>query len=121
VTVPKKNKAILFQIWNANTGELLGTVPRTKKQKPIISFKWHPNNTMIAATDGIKKNIHVWNYRGEHLMELSNTSMPMQFSKDGRLLATGGVLANSKTDTGYIWEFFITPPPERIGQNFVTR
>ncbi|CAN5750582.1 hypothetical protein BH24ACI3_BH24ACI3_00040 [soil metagenome] len=121
VTVPKKNKNILFQIWDANTGELLGTVPRTKKQKPIISFKWHPNNTMIAATDGIKKNIHVWNSRGQHLMELSNTSMPMQFSQNGRLLATGGVLANTKTDTGYIWEFFTTPPPERLGQNFVRR
>ncbi|MEJ7848958.1 MAG: hypothetical protein WKF92_12815 [Pyrinomonadaceae bacterium] len=115
VTTPRKNKAVLFHIWETETGKLLATVPKAKKQDMVWSIKWSPNQDMIATSGGLKKEINIWNIKGEHLQTLSNSTMPMQFSDDGRYLATGGTVANSKVDIGYIWEFPLDPIEERLG------
>lgn len=115
VTKPRKNKAVLFQIWETETGRLVASVPRAKKQGVPISIKWSPNSEMIVTSEGLKNEVKVWNSKGEHIQNLSNSTMPMQFSDDGKYLATGGVLANSKVDTGYLWEFSNDPIEERLG------
>ena len=114
VTVPRKNKAILFQIWETETGTLLATAPRAKSQDSPVSIKWNPANTMIATAEGVDKVVKLWSIKGELLQTLSNSSMPMEFSDDGRYLATGGVLANTKTNTGYLWEFGLEEDVERL-------
>lgn len=114
VTVPRKNKSILFQVWETETGKLIATVPREKKQDSPISIKWSPDNKMLAITEGVEKEVKLWSVAGTHLQTLAFSKMPMQFSDDGKFLATGGVLANTKTDTGYLWEFGRTEANERL-------
>jgi FOG: WD40 repeat len=115
VTVPRKDKTILFQVWETETGRLLATAPRAKKEDSPISIKWSPDNSMILTTDGVKEDVKVWSQTGTLVQTLVNTSMPMEFSPDGRYLVTGGTLANRKEDTGYIWEFPVGPVKERLG------
>jgi WD40 repeat protein len=114
VTVPRKNKAILFQIWETETGTLVATVPRAKNQDSPILIKWNQANTIIATAEGVEKEVKLWSLKGELLQALSNSRMPMEFSDDGKYLATGGVLANTKTNTGYLWEFGLKENLERL-------
>ncbi len=117
LTVPRKNKSVLFQVWETETGKLLTTVPRVKNQDSPISIKWNPAGTMIATVEGVEKEVKLWSKTGELLQTLRNSKMPMQFSEDGKYLATGGVLANTKTDTGYLWEFGLTEKNEQLALN----
>ena len=105
VTRPRKNKTVLYQLWETDTGKLLATVPRGKDEDAIISLKWNPNDYHLATSQGFKDNIKVWNMKGELLQTLKNTTVPMEFSNDGKFLATGGRLADNKTDIGYVWAF----------------
>lgn len=113
ITIPRKNKRILFQIWNAETAELVKTVPRVKGQDSIVSLKWHPDGEMFATAEGLDENVKLWNTDGDLLQTLSFTSMPMNFSSDGKFLITGGKLSDRKTDTGYIWKLGDETPPEQ--------
>ncbi len=113
-TVPRKNKSVLFQVWETETGKLLATVPRAKNQDSPVSIKWSPDNKMIATAEGVEKEVKLWSTTGQLLQTLRNSKMPMEFSEDGRYLATGGVLANVKTDTGYLWEFGLKETDERL-------
>ncbi len=103
-TTPRKDKSIFFQIWETNTGKLLATVPRKKGENSLISLKWSPDNQLIATTNGLRNDVQLWNLNGEHLQTLANTTFPMKFSDDGKLLATGGKTADPKNDIGYIWD-----------------
>lgn len=115
-TRPRKNKAVLFQLWETDTGKLIATVPRGKDEDAVISLKWNPNDGYFATSQGFKDDIKVWNTKGELLQTLKNTTVPMEFSGDGKFLATGGRLANNKTDIGYIWAFAGEPlDDERLG------
>lgn len=115
-TRPRKNKTVLFQLWETDTGKLIATAPRAKNEDAIISLKWNPNDSYFATSQGFKDDIKIWNTRGEHLQTLKNTTVPMEFSGDGKILATGGRLANNKTDIGYIWAFAGEPlDDERLG------
>lgn len=105
VTRPSKNKSVLYQLWETDTGRLLATVPRAKNEDAVISLKWNPNDYHFATSQGLKDDIKVWNMKGELLQTLKNTTVPMEFSSDGKFLATGGRLANNKTDIGYVWAF----------------
>jgi WD40 repeat protein len=102
-TVPKKNKAILFQIWETLTGKLVATIPRKKGENSLFSLKWSPDNQLIAVTKGLKENITLWNLNGENVQTLANTTFPMKFSDDGKFLATGGKTNDPKNDVGFIW------------------
>ncbi|MEO6334893.1 MAG: WD40 repeat domain-containing protein [Pyrinomonadaceae bacterium] len=114
VTVPRKNKSVLFQVWETESGKLLATVPRGQKQDSVISIKWSPDNLMIATAVGVEKEVKLWSVKGELLQALTDSKMPMQFSDDGKYLATGGVRANTKLDTGYLWEFGRAEKDERL-------
>ena len=115
-TRPRKNKLVLFQLWETDTGKLIATVPRGKNEDAVISLKWNPNDGYFATSQGFKDDIKVWNTKGELLQTLKNTTVPMEFSGDGKWLATGGRLANNKTDIGYIWAFAGEPlDDERLG------
>lgn len=103
VTVPRKDKTILFQIWNAETGKILATVPREAKKNSISALKWSPTDRMILTVAGLKNEIEIWNLYGEKLQTLKNSTFPMQFSPDEKLLVTGGKMENGVTDTGYLW------------------
>lgn len=109
ITAPRGNKAVLFQIWDTETAKLLVTVPRSKGQDAIVSLKWSPDGEMIATAEGTDENVKLWNLRGELLQTLSLTSMPMNFSPDGKYLVTGGKMTDKKTDTGYVWKFGARP------------
>ncbi|HLA95129.1 MAG TPA: hypothetical protein VK612_05360 [Pyrinomonadaceae bacterium] len=121
LTTPRKNKAILFQIWDLETGKLIASAPRAKKQGVLISLKWSPDSRMIATSDGLKKEVKIWNTKGEYLQTLSSSTLPMRFSDDGKYLATGGVLPNTKLDTGYLWEFPEVESDERLALKIVRR
>jgi WD40 repeat protein len=116
LTAPKKDKAILFQIWNANTGKLLATAPRTPKHKSPISIKFSPDGSLLALSTGIKDIVELWNVKGELVQVLDNSTMPMEFSEDGKYLATGGVLPKTKIDAGYLWELSRGAVIERLGE-----
>lgn len=118
-TTPHKNKRVLFQVWETATGKLLATVPREKKQDAVITVKWNPNNKLIATADGFKKPVHVWNISGELIQVLEHSTPPMEFSQDGTLLATGGIVpGQKKADIGYLWEFYLDQP-ERLAKAFL--
>ncbi|NOT48428.1 MAG: WD40 repeat domain-containing protein [Acidobacteria bacterium] len=115
-TRPYKNKSVLFQLWDVETGKLITTVPRSKDQDAISSIKWNPNDQYFVTSEGLKQEVKLWNTRGELLQVLAHSTIPMEFSSDGKFLATGGRLANDKTDIGYVWEFSKEPrADERIG------
>lgn len=115
-TRPRKNKAVLYQLWEVDSGKLIATVPRTKGEDAVISIKWHPTDLYFATSQGLKDEIKVWNLKGELLQTLPNSTVPMEFSNDGAFLATGGRLANNKTDIGYVWSFSAESlGDERIG------
>lgn len=116
LTAPKKDKAILFQIWDANTGQLLATAPRAPKHKSPISIKFSPDGSLLAISTGIKDIVEIWNVKGELVQVLDNSTMPMEFSGDGKYLATGGVLPKTKTDAGYLWEMSRVATNERLGE-----
>ncbi|MEP6847416.1 MAG: hypothetical protein ABI999_01075 [Acidobacteriota bacterium] len=103
-TIPRKNKTVLFQLWDVETGKMLGSVPRAKGHDTLSSFKWSPDDKYIVTIANIKEAVEIWSRNGEHLQTLQNSTFPVRFSDDGRLLATGGKLANSSADIGYIWE-----------------
>ncbi|HTK36896.1 MAG TPA: hypothetical protein VL325_00260 [Pyrinomonadaceae bacterium] len=105
ITVPRDDKKILFQVWDAETAKLLSTVPRAKGQHSIVSLKWQPDGKMIATTEGTDNDVKLWNLKGELLQTLTLSCMPMNFSADGKYLVTGGKLSDRKTDTGYLWQF----------------
>ncbi len=105
ITVPRGDKKILFQIWDAETAKLLTTVPRVKGQDSIVSLKWRPDGEMFATTEGTDENVKLWNLKGELMQTLTLSCMPMNFSDDGKYLVTGGKLSDRKTDTGYLWQF----------------
>lgn len=117
ITVPRKNKNVLFQIWDTEDAKLLITVPRAKGQDAIISLKWSPDGKMIATADGTDENIKLWNLKGELLQTLASSCMPMNFSQDGKYLVTGGKLADRKTDTGYIWQLGGNPLEDKLAIN----
>lgn len=103
ITAPRGNKSVLFQIWDTETAKLLVTVPRVKGQDAIVSLKWSPDGEMIATAEGTDENAKLWNLKGDLLQTLLLSTMPMNFSPDGKYLVTGGKLADRKTDTGYVW------------------
>ncbi|MGH9820922.1 MAG: WD40 repeat domain-containing protein, partial [Pyrinomonadaceae bacterium] len=114
ITVPRNNKKILFQIWDAETAKLLATVPRVKGQHSIVSLKWRPNGEMFATAEGTDNSVKLWNLKGEPLQTLTLSCMPMNFSDDGKFLVTGGKLSDRKTDTGYLWQFEPGPGEEKL-------
>lgn len=116
ITRPYKNKSVLFQLWDVETGKLISTSPRSKDQDAISSIKWNPNGSYFVTSEGLKREVKLWNTKGELLQVLKHSTIPMEFSSDGKFLATGGRLANDKTDIGYVWEFSGEPrTDERIG------
>ena len=116
ITVPQGNKRVLFQVWDAENAKLLVTVPRVKGQDSIISLKWSPDGEMVTTAEGTDENIKLWNLKGELLQTLTFSSIPMNFSADGKYLVTGGKLSDGKTDTGYLWQFRSEPFEERVAR-----
>lgn len=105
VTAPRKNKAVLLHIWDVESGKLLAAIPRSKGQDSLVAVKWSPGDEMLVTSTGLKKEIQIWNIKGELLGTLSSSTLPMQFSADGRYLATGGKGTSGNVDTAYLWEF----------------
>ncbi|CAN5750607.1 hypothetical protein BH24ACI3_BH24ACI3_00050 [soil metagenome] len=102
---PKNDNSVLFHLWETDTGKLLASVPRRTGEKSASFIKWNPDDSLIAVTEDIKTRISIWNIKGERFQTLDNSSMPMQFSNDGRYLVTGGTSSHDpKVDMGYIWE-----------------
>lgn len=114
ITVPRKNKTVLFQIWDSETAKLLVTVPRVKGQDSLVSLKWSPDGEMLATAEGTDEKIKLWNLQGELIQTLASSCMPMNFSPDGKYMVTGGKLSDRKTDTGYIWQIGGDPLREKL-------
>lgn len=104
ITIPRKDKTILFQIWDVETGKLINTVPVEKGQKKrIFDLKWSPNNQYFVTTEWLKTPVKIWSADGELLQTLMEATFPIFFSKDSKLMATGGKTNNPKIDTGIVW------------------
>ena len=106
VTTPRKGKTVYFQIWEAETGKLLATVPREKNKSRLISIKWSPNDQMLVTSAGLKNDVELWNLKGERLQTLKNATFPAEFSRDSKFLLTGGKVSATEVqnDVGYLWE-----------------
>ncbi len=91
------DKTIMAQIWNAETGALLATLPRIKDEDRALRFVWSPDGKYLAAPS--PQNVKIWSAKGEFVQTLENAVFPVRFSRDGKLLATGG-----KNDVGYVWQ-----------------
>ena len=96
-TPNRGDKTIMAQIWNAETGKLLTSLPRQKDEDRALSLVWSPNGKYLAAPS--PQNVKIWNVNGELVQSLENAVFPARFSSDGKLLATGG-----KNDVGYVWQ-----------------
>jgi WD40 repeat protein len=105
LTKPKNDNSVLFHLWETDTGKLVASVPRRTGEKSAAFIRWSADDSLIAVTEDIKTRISIWNVKGERLQTLANSSMPMEFSHNGRYLVTGGISADDpKVDMGYIWE-----------------
>jgi WD40 repeat protein len=104
-TVPRNNKLLFYQIWDAETGKLMGTSPKTKDKKSLTMLKWSPNDEMVITASGLKGDVEVWYLNGGQVQSLKNATFPIEFSFDGKYMATGGKTDDPKNDVGYIWEF----------------
>lgn len=96
-TIHRDNKKQLAQIWNAENGELVASLPREKGEDRAYSLVWSPDGKMLVTASS--NQVKIWSDSGELLQTLENAVFPARFSADGRLLATGG-----KNDTGYVWQ-----------------
>jgi WD40 repeat protein len=104
-TVPRNNKLMFFQIWDTETGKLMATSPKTKDKKSLTMLKWSPNDEMLITASGLKGDVEVWYLNGGYAQSLKNATFPLEFSFDGKYMATGGKTDDPKNDIGYIWEF----------------
>jgi WD40 repeat protein len=104
-TVPRNNKLMFFQIWDTETGKLMATSPKTKDKKSLTMLKWSPNDEMLITASGLKGDVEVWYLNGGYAQSLKNATFPLEFSFDGKYMATGGKTNDPKNDIGYIWEF----------------
>ena len=104
-TVPRNNKLLFFQIWDTETGKLMGTSPKTKDKKSLTMLKWSPNDEMVITASGLKGDVEVWYLNGGQVQVLKDATFPIEFSFDGKYMATGGKTNDPKKDIGYIWEF----------------
>lgn len=96
-TDERENKNIMARIWNAETGALLATLPRNKDEDRALNFVWNPDGKYLAAASS--KEVKIWNVEGKFIQTLENAVFPARFSRNGKLLATGG-----KNDVGYVWQ-----------------
>lgn len=104
ITVPRKDKSVLFQVWDVETGRLINTVPVEKGQKKrIIDLKWSPDNHYFVTTEWLKTPVKIWSADGELLQTLTEATFPIFFSNDSKLMATGGKTSDPKIDTGIVW------------------
>jgi WD40 repeat protein len=104
ITIPRKDKTILFQVWDVETGKLIKSVPVEKGQKKrIFDLKWSPDNRYFATTEWLKNPVKLWSADGELRQTLNDATFPIFFSKDSKLMATGGKTKDPKIDTGVVW------------------
>ncbi|MEK7723122.1 MAG: WD40 repeat domain-containing protein [Acidobacteriota bacterium] len=96
-TVPRKDETKLFELWNAENGEFIASFPRVKADSPMTSLDWSPDGNFIMTAS--KKDVRIWNMKGELIQELENSQSPARFSDDGKYIVTG-----SNKDTGLLWE-----------------
>ena len=105
ITSPRKDKGVLLQIWDAETGKLIKTITVEKGQKKrIFSLKWSPNSRYFTTTEWLKTPVKLWSADGDLLQTMSDATFPIIFSSDSKYLATGGRTADPKIDTGMIWQ-----------------
>lgn len=90
------NQKQLAQIWDAETGKLLVSIPR-KKEENTLDFDWTPDSKFLITSS--KDNVKIWNPKGELIQILENAKYPIALSQDGTFLATGG-----NKNSGYVWE-----------------
>jgi WD40 repeat protein len=95
------DKASFGSVWNAASGELVAKIPRNKGDEMPYVLMIDPTGRFIVSAS--KKDVKLWNLKGQLVKTLDNAVFPVKFNLDGTLLATGG-----KNDTGYVWQ---------IGQN----
>jgi WD40 repeat protein len=97
VTYAKPNKKIMAQIWDAQDGRLLATMPRSGSEEHAYRVIWSPDSKLLvtSSNDAVK----IWDTSGKLLQSLDNAVFPTSFSSDGKLLATGG-----KNNTGFVWQ-----------------
>ncbi len=96
-TTPQQNKKIMAQIWSAENGKLLASVPRQKSEDRAFSLVWSPDSRMLVTPSS--DFVRVWSAGGKPLQTLENAVFPARFNSGGTLLATGG-----KNDVGYVWQ-----------------
>lgn len=103
-TLPRKNKRVLFQIWELETGRLISTIPRESGRGEVQSLRWSPDDKLLLSASSLNHEIDLWSVEGRHLQKLKNSRFPMQFSPDSKKIVTGGKSENGKTDAAYIWK-----------------
>jgi len=89
----------------------------TKHQEPVFCLATHPHNPEICASGGADDLGYIWNTStGEEILKLEghqDSLSAIEFSHDGRYLATGGVDATIKIwknldpHTFSKWEFLL--------------
>lgn len=97
MSAPRKNETKLFELWNAENGEFIASYPRVKDDSPMTSLDWSPDGNFIMTAS--KKDVRIWNMKGELIQKLENSQSPARFSDDGKYIVTG-----SNKDTGHLWE-----------------
>ncbi len=96
-TIAKDDKNKLGQIWNAGDGKLVATLPKQPKEEHPLSIEWSANGKLLVVSS--EDYVKIYNQNGEFLQSLENAVFPARFSRDAKLLATGG-----KNDVGYVWQ-----------------
>lgn len=82
-----EEKRTTAKVWDTTTGQLKFALPRTEADTQSVVFS--PNGRVLLTTSD--RGVKLWDAtNGELLATLDKARFPTAFSRDGRLLLTGG-------------------------------
>jgi len=91
------DKTNFGSLWDADSGKLIGRIPKAKGDEMPYTLLFDPTGKYVASAS--RKDVRIWDAKGRLLQSLKDAVFPVKFSSDGTFLATGG-----KNDTGFVWQ-----------------
>ncbi len=93
-----------LELWNANTGNLISSLPTTSSVINQVAFS-PDGKTLAAAGLNALNGIELWNVSTQNLqahLQAPGVVLGMAYSPDGSMIAIGGSAVMGLTQSGYV-------------------